>query len=111
MAVPARPVGGASIESAWGTVVHDAAVAMDMQAGGATVTVASGSGSTTVVFPRPFASAPIVVASVNQGATYYVANVGGISATSCQVVLRDIRDAQSSSGPNLVTWIAYGPRA
>ena len=62
MAVPARPVSGAPIDSAWGGVVHDAIVAQDIQHGKASVVLTAASEvGFTVTFARPFAAAPDVV--------------------------------------------------
>lgn len=112
MAVPSRPSAGGVVESAWGQVAHDTAVAQDIQAGVATIaSFASGSGFVAVTFARPFASAPAVVCTA-PGNTFLIAQVGLISTTGFTAYIRDARDAGTASGSNVfVNWIAYGPRA
>lgn len=113
MAVPTRPASGAVVESAWGQVAHDTAVALDYQYG--TVTpgnAGSGNASSqiTVTFPRPFASPPIVVVgSVNFN---YFAGLNGNQASATQftcAVFRPIGGGVGAGSP--INWIAIGPRA
>jgi hypothetical protein len=113
MAVPARPVSGVPIESAWGQVAHDTAVAMDVQAGDIAVAVnAAVSGTAQVVFPRPFASPPIVVACYRDTNTAYIAFVNGApTATACSVGLTSKTAGATFTDTRRVAWIAYGPRA
>lgn len=115
MAVPARPTSGAPIESAWGDIVHDAIVAMDIQSGKAAATLPNAVLITNVAvtFPRPFAAPPIVVASVADAGTSSVnfnAGVTGITATGCTLGVREVRETVTSQALS-IGWIAYGPRA
>jgi hypothetical protein len=114
MAVPTRPAAGAVVESGWGQVVHDAAVAMDIQSGSATVALSGATqGSTVVTFPRPFASTPVVVATLGPSssgpALGYFPQVAAVSSTSVTLRLSSAGAATTFSVP--VAWIAYGPRA
>jgi len=111
MAVPTAPAAGEPIAEAWGDVVHDTAVAMDIQVGTVNVSLANAaSGTATVTFPRPFASAPIVVASAAFVTVVHFAAVATITPTTfiAQLVRKDTT-LQTTTQP--VTWIAYGPRA
>jgi len=116
MAVPARPAGGAVLDSAWGQVAHDTAVAQDIQAGEAIVGFPGGtavSNATTITFPRPFASTPNVVAQVGGAATAgvnYACGINSISPTGFVVQLREVRET-ATSGNKAINWIAYGPRS
>jgi hypothetical protein len=108
MAVPARPTSGVPIETAWGQVAHDTAVAMDIQSGTGTTPTGSGelSGNLVVTFPRPFASAPIVVATA--GNVHYAMSA---TATATQGTFASKRITQSTGAGTSFSWIAYGPRA
>ena len=110
MALPAKPAAGAAIESAWGSIVHDAAVAIDIQSGYVDMAFANSAvGPTTLVtFPRPFAAPPVVVCALNVNISVGVQ--GAISATSCNLQARDIREA-AQNGAQRCYWIAIGPRA
>jgi hypothetical protein len=112
MAVPVAPAAGEPIAEAWGDVVHDAIVARDIQSGNsATPNAASGtgelSGTVTIVFPRPFAAPPQVVAMASN-AHHYVALS---SVTATQVVLISKRVGQTTGVGVALAWIAIGPRA
>lgn len=113
MAVPARPISGNPIDSAWGQVAHDTAVAQDIQAG--TVNAQSGNPGSAqgpavaVVFARPFASPPAVVVAGSTSTAIYIANVTGITATGFTIVVRRSDGGAQTTAP--VTWIAIGPRA
>jgi hypothetical protein len=113
MAVPTAPAAGEPIAEAWGDVVHDSIVAMDIQVGTANVAVAGAvSGVTTVTFPRPFASAPVVVASMQSTSVAYVPFVNGPpTATTVSVGFSHKTAGTSFTDTRQVTWIAYGPRA
>lgn len=107
MAVPARPVAGAVVESGWGQIAHDTAVAMDIQGASVIVNVSGGAGVTTVTFPRPFASPPIVMVSANASGTDTVQpSVESVTATTCRIHLK----SPSTFGWTC-RWLAYGPRA
>jgi hypothetical protein len=111
MAVPARPVSGNVVDSAWGQVAHDTAVAQDVQAGTlSAVFSAASSVIVALVFPRPFASPPVVVAAGAANNATIIATVGGVTATGCNVIASN-RDAASTTGTFAVAWMAYGPRA
>lgn len=115
MAVPTRPISGAPTETAWGQVAHDTAVAMDIQAGVFNVVLTNtNQGSTRMTFPRPFASAPVVVATCgphSSGAgTAYFAQIASADATGAD--LRLVHDNSTVGTVTLpVSWVAYGPRA
>jgi hypothetical protein len=113
MAVPARPTSGTPIETAWGQVAHDTAVGMDVQSGVATVAVSGAvSGTATVTFPRPFASAPIVVCSLVSTSVAYVALViSAPTATQVGLGLTHKTAGTTFTDSRQVSWIAYGPRA
>lgn len=112
MAVPARPTSGTPIESLWGQVAHDTAVAMDLQAGDVAVTVSAAvSGQTIVTFPRVFAAAPVVVASVRASSIAYICQVSSVSASQVTLVLTHKTAGTTFTDTRNVSWIAYGPRA
>ena len=111
MAVPARPASGAPIESAWGGIAHDTAVAQDFQSGSVVVTTAGSPpiGATVVTFPRPFAvgSTPIVMVCGNgTGTDNMVCSADAVTATTVRINLR----AASIFGYTC-RWFAIGPRA
>jgi hypothetical protein len=115
MAVPARPASGAPIDSAWGGVAHDTAVAQDIQRGQAAIVFPNAPASNTVAvtFPRPFASAPTVVASVGGPTTNGVNTVVGVSSvTAAGFILqsREVREVAINATLEC-QWIAVGPRA
>jgi len=116
MAVPARPTSGVPIETAWGQVAHDAAVAMDIQAGYVDITVSSATiAAAAVTFARPFATIPTIVVAVG-GATAGTTggnpwNAGFTQPTAAGFNMR-MHNAVAASVTNLrCHWIAYGPRA
>jgi len=112
MAVPTRPAAGAPIDSTWGGIAHDTAVAQDIQVG-AWTTPANVS-QVTITFPRAFASAPMVFLSLQSGSRNYMVNGGAVTPSTCTVTT-----AQMASGslPVVPTgalsghWLAIGPRA
>jgi hypothetical protein len=111
MSVPSRPAPGAPIDAAWGVVVHDAAVAQDIQSGTASVVASSdASASLAVTFPRPFAAAPVVLVSQSAGSAGWIAYSSGVSATGFSAsVTTKAGNAASATVP--VAWVAIGPRA
>jgi hypothetical protein len=118
MAVPARPVEGAPVDTAWGQVAHDTAVAMDIQVGGGTLTFPNANQATaTITFPRPFAagSTPTVIPLVGPhglgGAVLMHAQTSSTSATSFGLRLVSSTGSASSQANVPYSWIAYGPRA
>ena len=113
MAVPTRPAAGAVVESAWGQVVHDATVAQDIQTGSATIALSNTTqGSVVVTFPRPFASTPLVIATLGPSssgpALSYFPQVAACTPSS--VTLR-LSGGASTSFSVPVAWLAIGPRA
>ena len=111
MAVPNRPTAGGVVESAWGQVVHDTAVAQDIQSGIGSITLTNENWhSLVVVFPRPFASPPAVVCTPSGASAVLVAGTGGVSATQATLYLFR-KDEQSSTLTCPVHWLAIGPRA
>jgi len=110
MAVPARPVSANAIDVAWGQVVHDTAVAVDIQTGTVNCVHSSSQQSTvvSVTFARPFAAPPIVAL----GSTNYNYGAGAsapASATGFSVAT--FRYSGAATGTVPVHWIAIGPRA
>ena len=115
MAVPARPTAGAVVESAWGQVAHDTAVAMDVQAGFSSIVLSSQiSNAVHITFPRPFAAAPTVV--VCPGGTggpptgNFYGFAGGANTTGVDLYVQQYQGV-ASSVTIPVAWVAYGPRA
>jgi hypothetical protein len=108
MAIPARPVEGAPVDTVWGGIAHDTAVAQDIQSGSLIVNTTGGAGGYTVLtFPRPFAGIPVVVSSVNGAYTDTVSTtVDSITPTNCRVHCK----TTTNFGWTL-RWIAIGPRA
>ena len=115
MAVPARPVAGNVMEAAWGQVAHDTAVAVDIQSGSAAISWAASplSNNAVVVFPRAFASTPIVVAVLANPAgaqqPRLVGGIGSISATGFTFQGVETREA-AVTATMAVHWVAIGPR-
>jgi hypothetical protein len=112
MAVPTPPTAGEPVAEAWGDVVHDAVVAMDIQVGSLNIThSAQPSVSVAVTFPRPFASAPIVVASLdNAVSASMVPKVLTPTATGFTAISQDT-GSTARTGTTRYSWIAYGARA
>lgn len=111
MSVPARPSAGGVVESGWGQVVHDAAVAQDIQAG--TVTVAATGapkGSTHVTFARPFAAAPAVLVTQNANASGWFTATGPVTPAGFDASIFQ-RDGGDGTTSFVVSWLAIGPRA
>lgn len=109
MAVPARPVSGAPIDSTWGGIAHDTAVAQDLQYGVVVITTAGSpaQGSTTITFPRPFSAAPVVMLSINgTGTDQPMVAIDNVTTTGCRLNLR----AAAAFGYT-GRWFAIGPRA
>jgi hypothetical protein len=111
MAVPTPPTAGEPIAEAWGDVVHDAVVAMDIQAGSISIAMGgSASAQLTVVFPRAFASAPIVMTNVGTGNRSFISGAAAASTTQF-VFTMGTTDGGTNSSTIGGTWLAYGPRA
>lgn len=113
MVVPARPVPGAPIESAWGDIAHDTVVAQDLQAGTVAVAFAASAISAliTVTFPRAFAAVPVVTVTGMEAGNGSNLNVGlrAITTTTFQVQARDVRETAQTLTLT-VGWVAIGPR-
>jgi hypothetical protein len=111
--VPNRPVSGAPIETAWGDVVHDSIVALDVQSGivSVAIPVAAANGGTDITFARPFAAPPAVLATLNTGVTSHFAFVLNITAAGCRVALQNKDAGTSILAATPVGWLAIGPRA
>jgi hypothetical protein len=111
MTAPNRPAAGALVDSAWGQVVHDAVVAQDMQSGLASVVASSdASAGVEVAFPRPFASAPIVLVSQDANSAGWIAYAGAITANGFRASAAT-KAGNAASGTIPVAWLAIGPRA
>lgn len=117
MAVPTRPASGAPIETAWGDIVHDTAVAMDIQCGTTTITMTAAETGKNIVFPRPFAAPPVVVVAIgeiggtpNRPMVAKVSQANPVTATQFQAVCQSTT-ATVTSLTLPVWWIAMGPRA
>jgi len=116
MAVPARPVEGAPVDTVWGGVVHDTAVAMDIQSGTLQQTLASGQAEIgqAVTFARPFASPPVVVLGTQSAGGVNGRIVFGrqsaITATGFTLWLQATGGA-AGAVTQTTSWLAYGPRA
>jgi hypothetical protein len=118
MAVPARPVSGEPVASAWGNVVHDTAVVLDVQTGyvdlsGTSVTIVG----SAVTFARPFAagSVPAVITAVGgasagtAGGNPWIPGHYGASATGFTI---RAAVAAAATVTNLrIHWVAIGLRA
>jgi malic enzyme len=113
MAVPARPTSGTPIESLWGQVAHDSAVAQDIQSGTVTLTYVSSSTVTgAITFPRPFAAPPaVVIVGSGTVAIGCVAKVDSVTATQANIRVSDTQNVAHTSGSMVIQWIAIGPRA
>jgi hypothetical protein len=112
MSVPARPAAGGVVESGWGQIVHDMAVALDVQTGTASPPVNAGSeasGELRVTFPRPFASPPVVLLTTTN--YNYIAGLDGSTpdATGFTFAVRRPGDTRGHGAPTM--WLAIGPRA
>ena len=104
----ARPVSGASIETAWGTQVHD--LIEGIQSGQATANLSSSSAvDVTVTFPRAYTAPPAVMVCTSGTATY-LASAKTITTTSfvCSVFHRDATAATASA---VFLWLAVGSAA
>lgn len=112
MAVPTRPSAGAVVETAWGQVAHDTAVAMDVQTGSVNCShsAAAASAVVTVTFPRPFAAPPVVVFSTINYNFSAAPDGNAPTAINCRVASYRISGI-AYTGNVVVYWMAYGPRA
>jgi len=113
MAVPARPTSGVPIETAWGQVAHDAAVAQDFQSGKVVISVPAGGSrfDYTLTYPRPFASEPVFVAWALNGAIMLAVGVSIPTPTTSVIGLCRKDGATITATSVTVEWIAVGPRA
>jgi hypothetical protein len=111
--VATRPAAGQAIQTAWGQEVHDAIESL--QYGTASVVVSGASSGTVVVtFPRAYATAPLVLVTLqsvgsNTQAHTWIATAG---ATTTQVTIAAGRDDGTTfSGTLVVAWLALGTLA
>jgi len=112
MAVPTAPAAGEPIAEAWGDVVHDSIVAMDIQSGVVNLTLtATNVANVVVTFPRPFAAPPIVVACYQSTNQSFLANVHGAPTATQVTIGLSTKTAANVTDTRPVSWIAYGPRA
>jgi len=117
MAVPTPPTAGEPIAEAWGDVVHDAVVAMDIQAGKQQITIGStvAEVGVAVTFARPFAVAPtVVIGTESAGGTagrQIIARKSAITTTGFTAWLQGTTGGAASAVTQTVDWLAYGPRA
>lgn len=112
MAVPTAPAAGEPIAEAWGDVVHDTAVAMDIQSGVVNCVHSANmvSAPAQVTFPRPFASPPVV--TLGSQNFNYSAGTNGAGSSPTGIVVQTFRISQTAPTATIpVYWIAYGPRA
>jgi hypothetical protein len=111
MAVPVAPAAGEPIAEAWGDVVHEQVVAQDIQSGAATVQCNAATAATLiVVFPRPFAAIPKVVATVNIGTTFWICMITSKTATQMSIQVTR-KDGATATATVICDWMAIGPRA
>jgi len=116
MAVPARPVAGALLDSAWGGLVHDAVVAFDIQSGTLQQTLASGQAEIgqAVTFARPFGAAPsVVLGTQSAGGVNGRIVFGRQSAITVNGFTCWLQATGGAAGAvtQTTSWLAYGPRA
>jgi len=96
-------------------VVHDGIVAVDIQYGRASVPVSNSTqGSLAIVYPRPFAAPPQVIAMIVEnnsgpGLSGHVQTPGG--GTALGTTLRVSGFASNITVTFPVDWVAIGPRA
>ena len=104
----ARPVSGQPIATAWGGEIHDQLEGLQagtVSVSGITSTV---TGTKAVVFPKPYATAPVIVVSNPSG----VVNVGAASLTVTGFTAQARRiDGSGTATTQPVNWIAVGKLA
>jgi hypothetical protein len=105
----ARPVSGASIESAWGGQVHDSIEGVQAGTDSTTATGAS-TASKVVTFPRAYTGTPAIVVSVGGGSSAYVGAVGGQGPTGFTFV-GSRKDGANVGGGIPFQWVAIGTPA
>lgn len=111
MAVPARPVAGAPIETGWGQVAHDEVVKNEIKVGRTSVPQSGAKTATVaVVFNPVFASNPYVIATAEGTGGSYFALVSGISPSGFTIVVTHKMDTNVVNDV-LVQWMAYGARS
>lgn len=77
--------------------------------GSASITItAAAAGTTAVVFPAPFSSAPTVVATLNSGSSTYIAGIGSKTASGFNAIAFH-RAGTSTTVTVTADWIAVGP--
>lgn len=104
-----RPVSGQAISASWGAEVHDAIEGL--QAGTVNMTMAGPTGpGVNIVFPRAYATPPMVFAAVLIGSARYFAIVSAVSTTGCSINATDKNDSTSSAAL-VLQWFAIGKPA
>lgn len=99
------PVSGDVVLSSWGSAV--AAAHNGIQSGVASVVVATqNSGNVVVTFPRPYATAPLVVASPQFVGGWFAA-INSVTTTQVTIAAW-FRDATAQTATIPVNWIAIG---
>jgi hypothetical protein len=105
------PTANTTITSIWGKSVADALNAIHVQAGTLSYTT-DGTGLIWLTYPEPFLSPPFVVVTNTQdfGRMY---SVVGVTATYCSIrcYRGDTGGSLGAGVPEVVNWIAAGPRA
>jgi len=108
----ARPAAGAPIESSWGGQVHDSLEGLQTgQVSSTGPATAGASYDVNVVFPRPYASVPRVVATIAWNTTFYLAIVFGTSTTGFTLRFTRKDNATFTNVAHLADWIAVGTPA
>lgn len=101
----ARPTAGAPIESAWGGQVHDAVESIQYGTVNVSGITSSASSTVPVVFPRPYASTPVIVATCASN----VVNIGMSAPSATGVSFNGRRtDGSGTATAQDVGWIAVG---
>src|SRR4029079_4094042 len=115
MAVPTPPTAGEPIAEAWGDVVHDQVVAMEIQMGSFIATAPGGStfADAGVVFPHPFAAGSKPTIMLTMGSIDPTAiSAGHTNVTNAGFTCRIAKgNGNLSAFGWTVTYLAYGPRA
>src|SRR5262245_26974088 len=104
----ARPVAGAPIETGWGDEVHDGVECVQFGTVSVTGMTNSVTGSTAVVFPRPYATVPTVFTSCASVAVQ--SGWGSLTTTGFNVTGRR-NDGNATATTQSFGWMAVGKLA
>jgi hypothetical protein len=107
-----RPTSGTPIETSWGDEVHDAIEGI--QYGTVTWNMVAGARSDAppIVFPRPYATPPVVFVSVPNGFQTYAAGIASqITTAGVTVCVMTNSGVALTAGPITVAWLAIGKPA